>query len=199
LLRAVLGVVLATGLAACTHHGKPSAKPSRSPSASSAPAAPASVPMQVRVTRVLGRLPHGAEPALEANVGKTISAYLDDAFLGGSYPRSDFSDAFASFTKGAADQARGDRTLLTNASYGASTTAVRATRRSAYLSVLAPNRVAAGVTARVDLVLRVDRGDQPAEQVHLTGRLLLTRDSHNAWVIFGYELARSDTPAGGGS
>ena len=197
----VVLLVLVSGLAGCTNHDRrPAAAPSPSATVSSAaPSQPASVPLRVRVTRVLGRLPERAHPALEANVGKAIGAYLDGAFLSGTYPRSDFSAAFAPFTRGAAVQAHRDTTLLTNASYGATTTAVRATRSTAYLSVLAPNKVAAGVTARVDLVMRVDRGQQPAEQVRITGRMLLTRNARNDWTIFGYQLARSDAPAGGGS
>ncbi len=53
---------------------------------------------------------------------------------------------------------------------------MRATRRTAYLSVLAPYKVAAGVTAKVDLVFVVDRGDRTAQRVRLAGRLLLTRN-----------------------
>ncbi len=127
------------------------------------------------MTRVLGTLPASSRPALEANVGKAVSAYVDGAFLSGDYPRSDFGASFSSFTKGAATDARRDQDLLTNHELGPTTESVRATRRTAYLSVLAPHKVAAGVTAKVDLVFVVDRGDQPAQRVRLAGRLLLTR------------------------
>jgi hypothetical protein len=120
---------------------------------------------------------------------------LDAAFLSGDYPRSDFGSAFSSFTSGAARQARGDQDLLTNHELGPTTESVRATRRTAYLSVLAPYKVAAGVTAKVDLVFVVDRGDQPAQRVRIAGRLLLTRGSDaGGWSIFGYDLHRSATP-----
>ena len=68
---------------------------------------------------------------------------------------------------------------------------MRATARTAYLSVLAPYKVAAGVTAKVDLVFVVDRGDEPAQRVRLAGRLLLTRNASDGWSIFGYDLHRS--------
>ncbi len=84
--------------------------------------------------------------------------------------------------------------LLTNRELGPSTESVRATRRTAYLSVLAPYKVAAGVTAKVDLVFLVDRGDETAQRVRLAGRLLLTRNKSNGWSIFGYDLHRSETP-----
>lgn len=164
----------------------------------SPPAAAPSVPLKVVVTRVQGRLPMRSRPALEDNVGKAVSAYVDAAFLSGDYPRSDFGDSFSSFTQGAATDARRDEDLLTNRELGATTDSVRATRRTAYLSVLAPYRVAAGVTAKVDLVFIVDRGEQPDMRLRVAGRLLLTRNAAggggSGWSIFGYDLHRSATP-----
>ena len=193
---ALLGVTLLVASSACTGDDK-------SPGASSSSSPPAvtttpSVPMKVVVTRVSGKLPKRSRPALEANVGKTVTAYVDAAFLKGEYPRADFSDSFGAFTPGAARQARHELQLLTNKGLGPTTESVRATRRTAYLSVLAPYKVAAGVTAKVNLVLVVDRGDQPAQRVHIGGRLLLTRNKRAGdWSIFGYDLHRSDTPRRG--
>jgi hypothetical protein len=198
----VLGVALLITAVGCTDEAKapqPSARASSSasPSASAPPASvpPASVPLKVVVTRVLGTLPASSRPALEANVAKAVSTYVDAAFLSGDYPRSDFGDSFASFTRGAARDARRDQDLLTNHELGPTTESVRATRGTAYLSVLAPYKVAAGVTAKVDLVFVVDRGDQAAQRVRLAGRLLLTRNADaGGWSIFGYDLHRSATP-----
>ncbi len=143
---AAVAVLLTTG--ACTGGSDPGAKPSpsASPTESGTPV-PESAPFTVAVTRVLGTLPAAARPALEANVRRTLTEYVDAAFLTGEYPRSDFSGAFAAFTPGAARDARRDQTLLTNLPLGPTTESVRATRRTAYLSVLAPYKVAAGVTA----------------------------------------------------
>lgn len=200
-LSRALPVAALTAVAAlaggCTDHSAPAARPSPSASATtsaSATPAPESVPLKVVVTRVSGRLPDKSRPALEANVGKAISAYADGAFLAGDYPRSDFREAFGVFTAGAARDARRDQDLLTNRRLGPSTESVRATRRSAYLSVLAPYKVAAGVTAKVDLVFVVERGDRAAQRVRLAGRLLLTRNKANGWSVFGYDLHRSQTP-----
>ena len=193
---AVAAVVAAALVGGCTGDPEPAAKPSpsSSPTASATPPAPASVPLKVVVTRVSGKLPEKSRPALEANVGKAISAYVDGAFLAGDYPRSDFGGAFGVFTSGAAGNARRDVRLLTNRELGPSTESVRATRRTAYLSVLAPYKVAAGVTAKVDLVFVVDRGDDTAQRVRLAGRLLMMRNKSNGWSIFGYDLHRSQTP-----
>jgi hypothetical protein len=154
------------------------------------------VPLTVQVTRVHGTLSEKSTSSVEGNVRRTISSYVAGAFVGGSYPRSDFKAALASFTPGVRARAARDVALLTNATYGASTESVRTTHGTAYLSVLSPYKVAAGITANVDLVFRVERKDQPAEQVRLKGRLLLTRNKTNGWSIFGYDLARSDTPVG---
>lgn len=193
---AVATLVAATLVGGCTRDAEPAAQPSpsSSPTPSATPPAPKSVPLKVVVTRVSGKLPEKSRPALEANVGKAITAYVDGAFLAGDYPRSDFGDAFGAFTSGAAGDARRDVGLLTNRELGPSTESVRATRRTAYLSVLAPYKVAAGVTAKVDLVFLVDRGDETAQRVRLAGRLLLTRNKSNGWSIFGYDLHRSETP-----
>jgi hypothetical protein len=75
---------------------------------------------------------------------------------------------------------------------------VRAVRRTAYLAVLAPRQHVAGLTAAVDLVFVVDRGDDPAQRVRLRGRLLLTRVDAG-WRIFGYDLRRTQTPTAGGT
>jgi hypothetical protein len=155
--------------------------------------------MITEVTHVAGRLPPKDRRRLCARVGRTISAYVDAAFLGGDYPRSRFGASFGAFTSGAARQARDDLTLLTNLPWGPTTRSVRATRRTAYLSVLAPKGRVAGVTAAVDLRFRVDRGTRPARRVRLKGRLLLTRDHRGRWAIFGYDLARTGRRVGGAS
>lgn len=193
----LVGVALLTTAVGCTDEANAPQTVAKDDvtAAPSAPAAVPSVPLKVVVTRVLGRLPDTSRPALEANVGRAVSDYVDAAFLSGDYPRSDFGASFPSFTRGAAADARRDQDLLTNHELGPTTRSVRATRRTAYLSVLAPNKVAAGVTAKVDLVFAVDRGDQPAQRVRLAGRLLLTRTGDGGeWSIFGYDLHRSTTP-----
>jgi hypothetical protein len=156
-------------------------------------------PLKVRVTRVAGRLKPKDQEVLAHKVGEVVSAYFDDAFLGGDYPRSDFDHAFATFSSGAAEQARHDGDLLTNSELGPTTESVVARRRTAYLSVLAPYKVAAGVTARVDLRFVADRGDEPAQEVTVKGRLMLTRKQDGGWKIFGYDLSQSATTVEEGS
>jgi hypothetical protein len=158
------------------------------------------VHLRIRVTRVAGKLKQSDRTALEHNVGKVVSGYFNAAYLGGDYPRSDFGKAFRAFSKGAAQRARHDKDLLSNAALGSTTQSVTAKKATAYLSVLAPNKVAAGVDARITLVYVADRGDKPAQQVQVTGRLMLTRKKSGGWQIFGYHVARSaSAPTDGGS
>jgi hypothetical protein len=190
--------VMLLGATACTGDPRP-ARPAASSSASGPatrpqPAPAASAPFRVAVTRVSGTLAGDDRRVLARNVGRTLSAYVDAAFLAGGYPRSDFADAFDGFTGGAARSARRDQALLTNQRLGPSTESVRALRRRAFLSVLAPYDVAAGVTANVDLDLVVTRSSGPAQRVRMQGRMLLTRAGKGGWSIFGYDLSRSDTP-----
>jgi hypothetical protein len=190
---AVTAVTLLAGATACTGSSSKDAGPKHS--ASSSPSArPDSAPFRVQVTHVAGKLSTARRVALARQVRGTLTAYVDAAFLRGDYPRSDFGDAFGSFTTGAAHDARGDQALLTNRPLGGSTTSVTATHRTAYLSVLAPRQHPAGLTAAVDLTFVVDRGDQQAQQVHLKGRLLMTHAKNGRWSIFGYDLSRSQTP-----
>lgn len=156
-------------------------------------------PLKVRVTRVAGRMKPKDREVLADKVGSVVSAYFDDAFLDGDYPRDDFHGAFDTFSAQAAKQAWRDRDLLSNSDLGPSTEAVVARRRTAYLSVLAPHKVAAGVTALVDLRFVADRGDEPDKQVTVKGRLMLTRKQDGGWKIFGYDLTQSATTVGEGS
>jgi hypothetical protein len=197
LVAAVTAVTLLVGASACTGGSKPSG--SKHHSSESPSAQPGSAPFRVEVTHVAGKLSKHRRAALAKRVRGTLTAYVDAAFLRGDYPRSDFGNAFGSFTSGAAHDARGDQALLTNRPLGGSTTAVRATHRTAYLSVLAPKQRPAGVTAAVDLTFVVDRGDKQAQQVHLKGRLLMTHAKSGRWSIFGYDLSRSQTPKRGAS
>lgn len=198
----MVGLAVALAATACTGHPAPATGPSSSAvSQGSAPTrtGPASVPMRTEVTHVAGRLSGADRRRVAARVARSITAYVDAAFLRGDYPRTDFTSSFGAFTPGAVTSARRDRALLTNQPLGASTRSVRATRRTANLSVLAPGGHVAGASAAVDLVFLVDRGRAASRRVHLQGRLLMTRDRSGAWAIFGYDLHRSASRAGSAS
>lgn len=159
----------------------------------SAPVMRGSVPFRVEVTHVAGKLPAGRRAVLSARVRRTLSSYVDAAFLRTDYPAAHFAGAARPFAHTLASAVRRDRALLTNAPLAGTTRSVRSTHRTAYLSVLAPHGSPAGVTAAVDLVFAVDRGDRPAQRVELQGRLLLSPHG-GGWRIFGYDLDRSQRP-----
>lgn len=197
---AVLVSAVLLAASGCTHGpaAQPAARATATATASEPSATPVvpSSPWRVEVTHVAGRLGDRDRQRVADGVRAALAGYLDAAFLSGPYPRSDFAGSFGSFTPGAARRARGDVALLTDRRFGETTHAVRATRRTAYLSVLAARGKVSGVTAAVDLVLLVDRGERPAQRSHLTGRLLLTRTGSGPWRIFGYDVARSDVRKG---
>lgn len=198
---AALTAVLVLSATACTSDDDPAAPPS-SPATSEDSAAtlePRPAPARVRVTRVAGRMRPQDREVLADNVGKVVSAYFDDAYLGGDQPRTAFDDGFATFTVDAARSARRQQRLTTNAELGPTAEAVVPRRQRAFLSVLAPEGVATGVTARVDLVYLVQRDEVPDRLVTVRGRLLLTRVSSAEWRIFGYDLTRGDQATGEGA
>ncbi|HEU5035017.1 MAG TPA: hypothetical protein VFT62_09710 [Mycobacteriales bacterium] len=194
-------LVLAGTAAGCTGDDKePKAASSPAPTPqSTATLEPRPAPAKVRVTRVAGSLRPKDVDELTANVGRVVTGYFQDAFLGGTYPRSSFRDAFGTFSPGVRRQAMRERALLTNERLGPTTTEVVPREQTAYLSVLAPNKVAAGVTARVHLEYLALRGERPDATVVVDGRLMLTRKPSGGWMIFGYDLNRSARAEGGAS
>jgi hypothetical protein len=197
----VTTAVLALSGAACTADDQPEATPTptRTSEGATATLEPRPAPARVRVTRVAGRMRPRDREVLADNVGKVVTAYFDDAFLGGDQPRTAFDDGFATFTRDAARSALRQRDLTTNAKLGPTAEAVVPRRQRAYLSVLAPKGVATGVTARVELDYLVQRAERPDRLVTVRGRLLLTRASNGGWRIFGYDLTRGDRATGEGA
>lgn len=125
---------------------------------------------------------------LEKRVGRAVDAWFDGAYVGVGYPRSSFSDAFASFTPAAAADAQAQKRLMTNWTLRNKISGVDVTARRVYLDVLAPGGVIAGATARVRLAFTTS--GRTDEKVTVTGRLFLTRNSHGAWRVFGFDIAK---------
>ena len=190
-------LLLVVGLSAgCTSDGDHERPAARTPTMSgSAPTAtPRPVATKVSVVDVAGRLPKDARERVQRHVGKVVDSWFDAAYVGGRYPRRDFSDAFPGFTAGARTQARHDRTLMSNAGLGSRITGVTATRRWVFLDVLAPHHRAAAVTARFRLDFRATgRTAKDSAAVEVRGRLFLAPGPHG-WQVFGYDVARG-TPA----
>ena len=108
----------------------------------------------------------------------------------GDYPRSDFGDSFGSFTarRGPPGPAATVRCSPTAGSVPRPTPcAPPGARRTSRCS--RPEARCPASPPRSTWCFVVDRGERPAQRVHLTGRLLLTRTGTGPWRIFGYDLA----------
>jgi hypothetical protein len=197
--------LLAVVAAGCTGDSEPAEEPDGSPVPGASTGAAATldakpVPLDLKIVKVHGkRLTKERRRYVRKRIGNSVSAYFDDAYLGGRYPRSDFSDAFQAFFPRAARLARPNRRTLTNAALGPETDAVVPRRKIVRLSVLQPGKSVAGVTARVRLVFEAVRAEGVDRRVTVTGRLLLSRAPSGQWKVFGFDMARSDVPVGKGA
>lgn len=145
----------------------------------------------LRVTTQQGSgLSEDARAQAESEVGDVLAHYVQAGFLG-DFPRSDFVQAFADFTSGAAEQAVGDIDVLTAARYSEAR-GVRATRLEADLSFYVVDGEAVGATVWIRFDFEVDR-DSPGT-ASLDGRLVLVR-RHQRWSVFVYDVHRDDLGA----
>ncbi len=180
---AALALALVLGLAGCS--GGDDGEPPPDNSDEGTATTTTGIPTRVEVGEVAGRL--GRKPArrVAQKVAAVVDGWLDAAYVGGDYPRSDFSDAFAVFTKDAAALAKRDRRLLSNAEVGDRVDVVTAKTRKLRIDVLAHKGTAAGVTGRFVLVLDLDgrRTDRIAGSLYLT-------NTGGKWKVFGYDVKR---------
>lgn len=174
--------LLAGTLSSCSDDGVGSGG-SAEPSTSSQPPG---IETKAALGTVNGRLAPDRRQRLTKQVTTTVDAWLDAAYIG-SYPRSDFRNAFASFTADAADDARTDRNLMSNTEIGDRLDSAVATTRRLRIDVLAPRGRAVGVTARfvlvIDLTGEIERADRVAGRLFMGSR-------EGEWRVFGYDVNR---------
>jgi hypothetical protein len=122
---------------------------------------------------------------VKEGVDKVIDPWFDGAFLG-DFPRSDWSAAFAGFTKDAASDAQGrDLDLLTNAAIADQIESATATRRRVRLNVFSYRGHPRGATAHFVLDFTTEGGLE--ESLQLRGDLYLAKD-RGEWKVFGYDV-----------
>ncbi|MBA3783726.1 MAG: hypothetical protein H0X12_17995 [Nocardioides sp.] len=193
--RTVAAICL-TMMTACSSD-EPSRQATSEPSATTATvtepsatgsAAAAPLTTEAEVKKVVGKLKTGGRGQLVRQIVPVIDTWWEAAYVGGTWPRTTFGDAFPGFTQGATKEAKRDKDLLSNADIGATTTAVTATKRDVRLDVIAPSGRVAGVTARIALDFEAT-GDQ-SHKVSVRGRVFLTRKA-GAWRIFGYDVRKA--------
>lgn len=157
----------------------------------SAPAPTASTPPPLATTATIGLISGKLDPTkrtrLKQQVTEVVDDWLDAAYVGGDYPRSNFADAYPHFSAGAARDARRDARLMSNATLGDRIETVEATQRRLRIDVLAVQRKAVGVTARfaltMDLAGEVNRSERVSGSLFLTFR-------EGSWQVFGYDVQR---------
>jgi hypothetical protein len=196
---AALVAVLACGTAACSSSSSsPAASPSSALSVQPG-ATPSLVASTVVVANVAGNVRkayrkrfQSHERSLEKQVGAAVDGWFDGAFIGVSYPRVNFPDAFSTFTSQAATEAHRQRGLMTNWPLRHRIRGVTTVERHVALDVLAPRGRTAGVTARFVLRFTTDgrKNSDNHDHVTLSGQLFLTRNPHGKWRIFGFDVAK---------
>jgi hypothetical protein len=187
----VLVLVLAVVLAACSGSDDSSSPPPAADSGSG-PAdtgtdTPAPLATDVQLGQVRGNLPQGKRSKVREQVGHAVDEWLDAAYIGGSYPRDDFSTSWPGFTTGAKADASRDEALMSNEDIGSKISSVQATARRVSVDVLAVRGKAQGATARFVLKFKTD-GDV-RRRIEVSGRLFLT-PSPEGWRIFGYDVSK---------
>ena len=180
LVAAALVVAVLTGLTACT------ADQPQPPPGSDEPGA--GVALQVDSLKAPG-IDEETRTRLESEVGDVLGRYIVGGFLG-DYPRGDFVRGLADFTDTLADDGGVDLAGLTLAGID-DVASVRATRLSARLSYLDPNRETVGATAFLDLAFEVTLEDGSTREVTRTGKLVLGRPA-GEWQVLGYDLCCTD-------
>lgn len=176
--------VTALLLASCTSDptSSDSPTPGDTPTTPTSTAAP--VELESRVTRVAGRLPERRRAQVAEAVGRLVSDYLESAYVAGGA-----DGAFDAFTARARRTASREADLLTVRGLGEGVQ-VSVADAAAYVSVLAPRARLVGATARIEVDLEVEDGEE-LRRVPLRGRLMLT-PTEDGWRIFGYDLSRGE-------
>jgi hypothetical protein len=183
----LLALVLAPLLTACNGAGtgREAASGSSPGSGDSTTPGAGTLDTTLRAGVVNGRLSRAARQRTVRAVGRVVDGWIDAAYVGGSYPRRDFRQAFPGFTRGARQQARADGDLMSNQAIGARIDGVRPAHRVVLVDVLAAGGHAVGATARVRLGFRTSGAVERTFVVR--ARLALTRT--DGWQVFAYDAS----------
>ncbi len=186
---AAIVLALVLGVAGCSGGDDEEPAGPEGEATRSGPSGTTAIPSRVEVGEVAGKL--GRKPArgVAREVAAVVDGWLDAAYVGGDYPRSDFSAAFRGFTRDAARLATRQAGLMSNKAVGKKVDGVTATRRVVRVDVLAPKGRPAGATAHVTLVMKITGDVQRTDQVR--GRLMLIR-SKAGWRVFGFDIERGE-------
>jgi hypothetical protein len=179
-------IALVLGLAGCSGDDD---EPDDEPGSTSESPAVETLPTTAQVGKVTGRLGKAPARRLAADVAAVVDRWIDGAYVAGDYPRTSFGDAFRGFSKGAARLAAQQRGVMSNAAVGDRVETVTARKRIVRVDVLSPRGEPAGVTANVNLVIRLEGKVQRTDRIR--GRLLLTPRG-KSWQVFGFDIDRGE-------
>lgn len=199
-LATALSVVLALllGAAACTGGDESGDGSSAGASASTGDDGAQPEPtLEVDLGDVTGTLPKAVRRSALATSGNVVQTWLRAAYVGGTFPREKFGNATLGMTAGAAEQARDQSGLTSNAAVSATIESLEVEQMKATIDLLGRGGRPVGATAR--FTLRFTTTGEPAGTESVTGRLYLTPGTkpaekgveRHAWRIFGYDVARS--------
>ena len=181
----VLTLVLALSAGACRGSDEAPDEPAAAPS-SATPTVPP-VETKVLVGTLTGRLPKAERAKVVTEVGAVVDGWAQAAYVGGDYPRRDFSDSWPGFTAVARKLAKQDQALMSNQDLGDRIDGVELKRGRVVLDVLAVKQLARAVTARVLLEFRTTGSLE--KRVRVQGRLYLTHGD-DGWQVFGYDMTK---------
>lgn len=125
---------------------------------------------------------------LKNSITEVVDPFFDGAFLG-EFPRTDYAEAFAAFTPGAAEDAQRDLDLLTSAAIADQIDSAEATRRRVRVDVFAVKGHPRGVT--VHFVLEFDTKGGLEQSMRVRGDLYLAKDK-GVWQVFGYDVDQAE-------
>ena len=154
---------------------------------SSASTASEAVVTMAKLGERAGRLSPARRQQVVDQVQKVVDGWIEAAYLGGDYPRTDFADAWPGFTAGAKADAKRDGDLMSNRDIGASIDGVEPVKRAVTVDVLSVDQRPTGVTAHV--LLRFKTTGHTVKDVRVVGRLYLTKGKQG-WQVFGYDVTK---------
>jgi hypothetical protein len=179
----ILGVLL--GTSGCHGGGSHDGGGNSSPgSGSSSATEKPEIKTVTSLEKVSGHLNQGHQDRMTTGVGTVIDTFFDGAYLG-DFPRSDYSGAFADFTKGAQADALQQLDTMSNQPISGEIDQASATNRRVRLDVFAPKGRPRGVTA--NFVLDFTTSGSVTENLRVHGALYLTK-SLGKWHVFGYDV-----------
>ena len=181
-------VALLVGLAAAGCRGDEQAPAETGPSLAEPRDAPTlEIEPVTKLGQVTGKLSRKDARQVEERVSRIAVRWLEDAYVGGSYPRERFNDAFAGFSRGARIAARSDLRVMSNAGIGARVERITPTRMDVEVDLLAVGKRAVASTAHVLTTFRT-AGPRKG-RYRVSGRLMLTKDE-DRWNVFAYHVSK---------